>query len=177
MKINMIARMLGLVLAVSVASVSASDKVTNQSGRDLRVTVYDTHVDKEVRLAVLTALNASLTASLVHDTKSSAKVICKAEDEPAKAAKDLTRGACDAVIVIGSSVPEVFFKKGDFTILKADSRSKILNRTFYLVGHATRDVNLNQKVGQVFDQALRSASLQEVVAGKSKSAAGIAATP
>jgi hypothetical protein len=166
MKTNLFAFVSGLILAVSVASVaSASEKAATQAGRDLQVTVIDTHDDKVVRETVQAALSSSLTSSFERQFKKGTKVVVKSEGNASRAAKDLRKGSCDAVIVISSSVPEVFFKE-DYVILKADSVTKDLNRTFYLVGHSTRDAALNKLVAQVFDQAVRSANLQEAVARK-----------
>ncbi len=176
MKTKIPAFVFGIVLAVSVASVaSASEKkTTTQAGRDLRVTVIDTHEDKTVREAVQGALSSSLTSSFERQSKKGSKVLVKLEENPSRAARDLRKGACDAVIVISSSVPEVFFKE-DYVILKADSVTKDLSRTFYLVGHSTRDAAMNTLVAQVFDQAVRSANLQEAVARKPAPQADLAA--
>ncbi len=176
MKTKIPAFVFGIVLAVSVASVaSASEKKSaTQDGRDLRVTVIDTHEDKTVREAVQSALSSSLTSSFERQSKKGAKVVVSDETNASKAARDLRRGTCDAVIVISSSVPQVFFKE-DYVILKADSVTKDLSRTFYLVGHSTRDAAMNTLVAQVFDQAVRSANLQEAVARKPAPQADLAA--
>ena len=173
MKTNIYARIAGLFLAVSVASASASDKVSVQASRDLQVAVIDSG-SKESRAAVHPALASSFSAGMTHEFKAPVQVKLKLADA-SRAAKELRAGNYDAVIVIGNSVPSVLLKEG-FTVLKAtDARSGSLSKTFYLLAR-TEDASMNQVVGVAFDHAMKSANFQEALTGKSSNSSNLAAT-
>ncbi|ATC64844.1 hypothetical protein CMV30_13195 [Nibricoccus aquaticus] len=174
MKNNLYARIVGLFLSVSVATAIASDKVSVQASSDLRVTVIDSTSASDARALVHTALGTSLSVGMTRECKAPVQVKIKVADA-GRAAKDLKAGSCDVLVVIGNSVPPVLMKNGA-TVLKAtDARSGDLNRTFYLLAN-TSDVAMNQMVGLAFDHAIKSATFQDALAGKTTSASGLAAT-
>ena len=173
MKINVYARLVGLFLSVSVATASASDKVSVQASSDLRVTVIDSSGASNARALVHSALGTSLSLGMTRECKAPVQVKVKVA-EVSRAAKELKAGSCDAVVVIGNSVPAALLKDG-VTVLKAtDARSGDLNRTFYLLAH-TRDPAMNQMVGLAFDHAIKSTAFQDALAGKESSSSGLAA--
>lgn len=175
MKINTYARILGLFLAVGVASVSAFEKVSVQASRDLSLNVrlIDSSGTSEAREVIHAALGTSMTAGMTWECKTTVQVSVKVA-AVARAAKDLQSGACDAIIVIGNSVPAPLLKD-DVVVLKANTQSGDLNQTFYLLGHASRDPSLNKALGLAFEHAVKSQGLQEAVAGKAAASAGITA--
>ena len=174
MKTNVYARLVGLFLSVSVATASASDKVSVQASSDLRVSVVDVSTASDGREIVHSALGAGLTLGMTRECKAPVQVKVKVSDA-ARAAKDLKAGSCDVVVVIGNSVPATLMKDG-VTVLKAtDARSGDLNRTFYLLAH-TRDPAMNQIVAMAFDHAVKSATFQDALAGRTSSSSGLAAS-
>jgi hypothetical protein len=176
MKINTYARLLGLFLAVGVASASALEKVNVQASRDvsLHVRVIDSNGNSDARALIHTALGTSLTAGMTWESKAPVQVSVKASTV-SRAAKDLQKASCDAIVVIGNSIPAALLKD-EFVVLKANTQSGDLNQTFYLLGHASRDASLNKALGLAFDHAVKSDSLREAVAGKTGPSSGIAAT-
>ncbi len=175
MKNNIYARIVGLFLSVSVASsVIASDQVSVQASSDLRVTVIDESSSAaELRGLVHAALGKSLSAGMTHECKAPVQVKISVS-AVSRAAKDLKKGTCDAVIVIGNSVPSALLKDG--VVLKAtDARSGDLNRTFYLLA-TTSDPAMNKLVGLAFDHAVKSTAFQDALAGKAGATSGLAAT-
>ena len=171
---NIYARLLGLFLSVSVATAIASDKVSVQASSDLRVTVIDESASASAsRDMVHAALGKSLSAGMTHECKAPVQVTISVT-AVARASKDLKKGVCDAVVVIGNSVPSALLKDG-VTVLKAtDARSGDLNRTFYLLAN-TSDPAMNQMMGQAFDHAIKSAAFQDALAGKTGATSGLAA--
>ncbi|MGC4072658.1 MAG: hypothetical protein QM760_09095 [Nibricoccus sp.] len=172
MKTNIYTRILGLFLSVSVATAIASDKVSVQASSDLRVTVIDSTSASDARALVHSALGTSLSAGMTRECKAPVQVKIKVA-EPSRAAKELKAGSCDAVVVIGNSVPSALMKDG-VTVLKAtDARSGDLNRTFYLLA-STSDPAMNQMVGLAFDHAIKSPAFQDALVGKESSSQGLA---
>ena len=173
MKTNVYARFIGLFLAISVASASASDQVSVKASRDLQVAIVDSGT-KESRAVVHPALASSFSAGMTHEFKAPVQVKLKVADA-SRAAKDLRDGNYDAVVVIGNSVPSQLLKEG-FTVLKAtDARSGSLNRTFYLLARSG-DSSMNQVIGVAFDHAMKSANFQQALTGKSNASSNLAAT-
>ena len=176
MKNNIYARVVGLFLSVSVASTAiASEKVSVQASSDLRVTVIDESSNSaEARGLVHAALGKSLSAGMTHECKAPVQVKISVT-AASRAAKDLKKGTCDAVVVIGNSVPASLLKDG-VTVLKAtDARSGDLNRTFYLLANVN-DPAMNKLVGLAFDHAIKSTAFQDALAGKSGATSGLAAS-
>lgn len=175
MKTNIYARIVGLFLSVSVAAVAiASDQVSVQASSDLRVTVIDSSSASDARALVHAALGTSLSAGMTHECKATVQVKMKVSDA-SRAAKDLKKGACDVVIVIGNSIPAVLMKDGATVLKASDARSGDLNRTFYLLASST-DQSMNKLVGLAFDHALKSSTFQDALTGKSSAASSLAAT-
>jgi hypothetical protein len=175
MKINTYAQILGLFLAVGVASASASEKVSVQASRDLslQVRLIDSSEKSPTREVIHTALGTSLTAGMTWECKTPVQVSLKVA-AVSRAAKDLQAGKCDAIVVIGNSVPPALLT-GDLVVLKANTQSGDLNQTFYLLGHGSRDPSLNKVLGLAFEHAVKSQGLQEAVAGKAVGSSGITA--
>jgi hypothetical protein len=174
MKNNIYARIVGLFLSVSVASAIASDQVSVQASSDLRVTVIDSSSASDARTLVHAALGTSLSAGMTHECKAPVQVKIKVSDA-SRAAKDLKKGACDAVVVIGNSIPPALMKEGATVLKASDGRSGDLNRTFYLLADSN-DPAMNKLVGQAFDHAIKSATFQDALTGKSSAASSLAAT-
>jgi ABC-type tungstate transport system permease subunit len=174
MKNNKYVRILGLFLSVSVAAAVASEKVSVQASSDLRVTLIDTTNSSKERALVQSALGTSLSVGMTRECKAPVQVKIKVADA-GRAAKELKAGSCDAVVVIGNSVPAVLMKNGASVLKATDARSGDLNRTFYLVAN-TSDPAMNQIVGVAFDHAIKSDTLQNALAGKTGTASNLAAT-
>jgi hypothetical protein len=172
MKTKLLAPLLGLFLSVSAVATVASDKVNVQSSRDLRVTVVDQTKEKTTRDMVQAALMKSLSAGLTHECKAPAQVKMK-NASASRAAKELKNGECDALIVIGNSVPSGLLE-GGVTVLKANgARAGTMDQTFYLLGHP-RDPGMNKVLGLAFDHAIKSTAFQEALVGKSSGKSGLA---
>jgi hypothetical protein len=176
MKTKLIAPLVGLLVSLSVVSASASDslKVSVKTDRDLRVTIVDQSKSKqEAREIVREALTSSIAAGLSRESKSPMQVKAKLASV-SRAAKDLRKGECDALIVIGVSVPSDLLDDGVVVLKASSARSADLDRTFYLLGHP-RDQSMNQALALAFDQAMKSTTFQDALAGKpSKSSLAVA---
>ena len=174
MKTNVYARLVGLLLSVSVATVaSASEKVSVQSSSDLRVTVIDATDASKARELIHSALGTSLSVGMTRECKAPVQVRIKLSSA-SRAAKELKTGSCDAVVVIGNSVPSQLLKDGVMVLKATDARSGDLNRTFYLLAH-TRDPAMNKLVSVAFEQAVKLPAFQDALAGKVGDSAGLAA--
>lgn len=169
MKTNIYTCIFGLFLSASVATAIASDKVSVQASSDLRVTVIDSTNASNARALVHSALGTSLSVGMSHECKAPVQVKIKISDA-SRAAKDLKAGACDAVVVIGNSIPAVLMKNGATVLKASDGRSGDLNRTFYLLANSS-DPAMNQMVGLAFDHAIKSSTFQDALAGKESSTA------
>jgi hypothetical protein len=172
MKTNVLLSLCALVMSVSVATASASEKVTVQAVRGLRVAVIDKSNEFGARAPIRQALELSFSAGLTSVCKVDMPVRLKLAEET-RAAADLTRGAYDGVVVIGNSVPSDFLKSGIVVLKANNASSKDLNRTFYLLARDD-DRSLQDAMGAAFDLALASPSFQQALSGNNASLASVA---
>lgn|GEM_PF-3019339 len=172
MKTKLYAQVFGLLLSVSVATVSASEKVSVEASRALRVAVVDNSGVKDSRETVQAALQSCLSDGMTYACKAPASVVVKMTDA-SHASKELRAGTCDVVVVISNSVPAVLLKHGAAVLKATDARSGDLNRTFYLLAN-TGDPAMNQIVGLAFDHAMKSADFQDALAGRKSAASSLA---
>ena len=175
MKTSVYSRLLGLCLFVSVASASASEAVSVEATTDVRVAVLDMSGKLGDQPQLHAALATSLSAGMSREYQTPVRVVIEATDAP-WAARQLRMGSCDAVVVIGSSVPTALLKDGVVVEKAIDAGTGDANQTFFLLTHP-RDPGLNNAVSGSFDYAMRAPTFRDALAGKEQASAIAASTP